>query len=117
MAEIQSPNRDRTNLLIVYILFIVGLFSGGLISLAGLIMAYFVKNDADVIAQTHLIFLIRTFWIGLLFGLVGVVLSVIGVGFLILALATIWYLIRVIKGVITFNRNEPIAEPRSWLFG
>ena len=67
--------------------------------------------------ELHYDFQIRTFWISLLYAIVGWLLVIVLVGFLILAWAFIWSLIRNIKGILALNENRPIANPKSWMFG
>ncbi len=67
--------------------------------------------------DTHYRFQIRTFWIGLLYIVVGTILAFIVIGVAVLAWWFIWSLIRSIKGVLALNEHRPIANPTSWLFG
>jgi uncharacterized membrane protein len=57
------------------------------------------------------------FWIGLLYLVVGCILLYVIIGGFILLWWFIWSLIRNIKGLLALNRNEPIANPESWMFG
>jgi uncharacterized membrane protein len=102
--------------LIIYILYFVGYFTG-ITAVIGVIMAHIQLETADPMLATHYRFQIRTFWIGLLYIVVGSVLSLIIIGFLVLAWWFIWSLIRSIKGVLALNERRPIADPGSWLFG
>ena len=56
-------------------------------------------------------------WIGLLYLAIGFALWFVLVGFLILLWRLVWSLIRIIKGFIALNDNEPIANPGCWRFG
>jgi uncharacterized membrane protein len=101
---------------VVYVLYCVGYFTG-ISALAGVIIAHVKVDDADPVLRTHYRFQIRTFWIGLLHIVIGILLCVVLIGFLILAWWFIWSLIRIIKGIILVNEHKPIANPTSWLFG
>ena len=107
---------DTTIALVIYILYFVGYFTG-ITALVGVIMAHVQVGQADPMLATHYRFQIRTFWIGLLYIVVGYLLIFILVGFLILLWWFIWSLIRCIKGVLALNEYKPIADPASWLFG
>jgi uncharacterized membrane protein len=100
----------------VYILYLVGFFTG-FTALAGVIIAHMQLGRSDPISNTHFQFQIRTFWIGLLYVVVGAISAVVVVGLLILLWWFIWTLVRCIKGLLTLNAHEPIANPKSWLFG
>jgi len=102
--------------MVVYILYLVGFFTG-ITALAGVIIAHMQIGRSDPVSDTHFQFQIRTFWIGLLYVVVGAITAVVVVGLLILLWWFIWTLIRCIKGLLAVNAREPIANPKSWLFG
>jgi len=102
--------------LIVYILYFVGYFT--LIPfIIGVIIAHVQKGGGDSLLDSHYEFQIRTFWISVLYAVVGFVLMFVLIGFLVWGWWFIWSLIRNIKGILLLNENRPIANPRSWLFG
>ena len=107
---------STTIALIVYILYFVGYFTG-ITAIIGVIMAHVQVDSAEPMLATHYRFQIRTFWIGLLYLVVGGVLSLIVIGAVVLAWWLIWSLIRNIKGVLALNEHRPIVDPSSWLFG
>jgi uncharacterized membrane protein len=102
--------------LIVYILYFAAYFTG-ITGLIGVIIAHVKADDPDPMVASHYRFQIRTFWIGILYLIVGSVLDFVLVGFLVLAWWFIWSIIRNIKGVLALNENRPIANPASWMFG
>ena len=109
--------KQKKYLLITYIIFAVGFFTGGLVTIAGLVMAYLKRSDYDnSIYQGHVTYLIRTFWIGLLYGFISLILTIVGIGIILGILTTIWFIIRVVKGFVTFYDDKPLAKPSTWLF-
>ena len=120
-----DPNAPRpqavsntTVAMIVYVLYFVGYLTGGFTSLVGVIVAHVQADSADPLLRSHYRFQIRTFWVGVLYGVAGFVLFfVFGLGYLVWLWAFIWSLIRNIKGILALNENRPIANPTSWLFG
>jgi len=102
--------------LIVYVLYFIGYFTG-ITAIIGAVMAHIQVDTAEPMLKTHYQFQIRTFWIGLLYLVVGFVLLFVLVGFLVLFWWFIWSLFRNIKGVLALNEHRPIADPTSWLFG
>jgi uncharacterized membrane protein len=72
-----------------------------------------------LVLRSHYQFQIRTFWIGLLYVVVGAVLAtfvpVIGVAILIWWV--IWSLVRNVKGLLALNDYKAIQDPASWMFG
>jgi len=102
--------------LIVYILYLAG-FVTGVSAVIGLIIAWLQIGRADPVSRSHFRFQIRTFWIGLLFVVVGVITLHIAIGALILLWWVVWTAMRCVKGLLALNAGEPIADPESWLFG
>ena len=108
------PNDDLA--VIVYLLYAVGYFTG-ISALVGVIIAHIKADESDPVLFSHYQFQIRTFWVGLMYLVIGTLLCLVLVGFLILAWWFFWSLIRIIKGFILLNEGKPIGNPRSWLFG
>ena len=107
---------DRGLAFVVYVLYLVGYFTG-ITALIGVIIAHLQTASASSILKSHNTFQIRTFWIGLLYLVVGFVLLHFIVGAVIILWWFVWSLVRNIKGLLTLNRNEPITNPESWMFG
>lgn len=111
------PQVSNTTLAtIVYILYFVSYFTG-ITAVVGVIIAHVKAGDADAMVDSHYRFQIRTFWIGILYAVVGAFLTLVLIGYLVLAWAFIWSLIRNIKGILALNEGRPIANPTSWMFG
>ena len=102
--------------LVVYILYLAG-FLTAITAVIGVIIAYIQSDTADPVARSHFQFQIRTFWILLLYIVIGLALTVVGVGILILLWSLVWSIVRNIKGILALNENKPIADPKSWMFG
>ena len=100
---------------VVYILYLVS-FLVGLTAFVGVIMAYVNHRDAPEWVQTHYRFQIRTFWIGLLYGVIGVVTCFIIVGFFWLIFVLIWWIVRCVKGMQAISRGAAYERPASWLW-
>lgn len=102
--------------LIVYVLYFIAYFSG-ITAVIGVIIAHVQNGSGDRVLDSHYQFQIRTFWICVLYVVLGYLLLIVLVGFLFWAWAFIWSLIRNIKGILALNANRPIGRPESWLFG
>jgi len=102
--------------LIVYILYLVAYFTG-ITAVIGVIIAHVQIGSADPLLASHYRFQIRTFWIGVLYLVIGTILTMVLIGIAVLLWWFIWSLVRNIKGVLALNENKPIANPASWLFG
>ena len=79
-------------------------------------MAYIAKDDAPDWLRTHYNNQINIFWKGLLYSVVSAVLCVILIGFLLLLLTLIWYVVRIVKGMQAISKGEAIENPGSWGF-
>jgi uncharacterized membrane protein len=100
---------------LVYILYLASLIVG-ITGLIGLVMAYLNRGQAPDAIKTHYQFQIRTFWIGLLFAVIGGVTTVIFIGFVILVLFLIWWIVRCVKGMQYLGRGQAYPKPTTWLF-
>jgi uncharacterized membrane protein len=99
----------------VYILSLAG-FIVPFTGIIGLIMAYMNRADAPAWLASHYQFQIRTFWIGLLYTTVALLLTAVAIGFVLLFAVAAWLLIRYIKGLSLLNRKEAHPNPTTWLF-
>jgi uncharacterized membrane protein len=119
-----------TATLIVYVLFAITAFGAllshglpviapvfGIAGIIGLIIAYVQRADAaGTWVESHLRWLIRTFWWSLLWAVLGgIVLVTLGliligipIAILIWIADTLWVLYRVIRGVVLFKDSRPI---------
>jgi uncharacterized membrane protein len=102
--------------LIVYILYLAA-YVVGVTAVIGVIIAHIQVGTAEPMLASHYRFQIRTFWIGVLYLVVGFILVWVLIGFLVLLWWFIWSLVRNIKGILALNENRPIADPGSWMFG
>jgi len=88
----------------------------GVTAIVGVVMAYLNIGEAPEALKTHYRMQIRTFWIGLLYGVVGVLLSFILIGFAVLAFTAVWIIIRCVKGLKHLERREAYPNPATWLW-
>jgi uncharacterized membrane protein len=113
-----QPMVSNTQLaLAVYVLYLAS-YVIGITALVGVIIAHVqIGGTTDPMLRSHYQWQIRTFWIGLLYFVIGVVLCIVLVGILVLLFWFIWTVVRTVKGLLALNENRPIANPTSWLFG
>ncbi|MEP3247023.1 MAG: hypothetical protein ABJN40_01355 [Sneathiella sp.] len=100
---------------VIYILFLASLIVG-ITAFIGIVMAYINKAGTAGWLKSHYKFQIRTFWIGLLFGILGAATSMFGVGLLILLGLLIWWIIRCVKGLKYLQDNRAIPDPLTWIW-
>lgn len=108
--NISTPEIEglRTHALIAYALMVLGILSGGIFSLMGLIWAYIKRGDAaGSIYHSHFQNIISTFWISVVLSIVGVLLWFFGIGVFIFIFVAIFNIYRIAKGLIkTIDRKE-----------
>lgn len=103
------------NAQLIYILYLASFLLSGIPALIGLVLAYMNRGKAGGFTETHYTWLIRTFWIGLLYSLIAAILMFVVVGVIAAIAVAVWAVIRVVKGLMALGKNEPIADPQSWL--
>lgn len=122
-------SEDRLLPGVTYGLYLGGAVTGGVTMIIGLIIAYANLADAGPKAFTHYRFLIRTFWLGIAWCIIGGGLILFGaplslvlvglpflfLGWLIFWIGGAWYLVRCCVGLIYLARGEAYPRPRSWL--
>ncbi len=116
--EITQPIEDPTTKKVAFIIYILYLliFIMPNLPLIGVIFGYIFENDAKTILKSHYQYLIRSFWIGLLYLIIAGATIFIVIGFILIPLWVIWWIIRMAKGIKSLTRNEPIANPKTWIF-
>jgi uncharacterized membrane protein len=103
---------ERQMALVVYILYLVHFIP--VAPIVGLVLAYVERGTAPAWLKSHYEFQIRTFWIGLLYFVVAMVLCVILIGIPLLFVAWIWFVVRCALGLSRLLRSEAYPTPESW---
>jgi uncharacterized membrane protein len=113
-AAQEKPTTEGTAK-IVYILYLVGIVFG-ITGIIGVVMAYVNRGDAPEWLKSHYQFQIRTFWIGALYLLIGVILAFVLIGYLVLLFWLIWIIVRCVKGIKSLDLKEAHPNPTGWMF-
>ncbi|MDX1496807.1 MAG: hypothetical protein R3352_04575 [Salinisphaeraceae bacterium] len=111
----KSPTEaERKTLGLAYILYGLNIFMPPLPSIIGVLINHLRVHEVQSdFARNHHRWLMRTFWFMLLWGVIGGVLTGIGVGFVILGIAYLWYIYRIVRGGLNYleSRAElPLPE-------
>ena len=112
---VQSYASTERTAKIIYILYLFGIIFD-ITGIIGVIMAYINKSDAPEWLQSHYRFQIRTFWIGVLYMMIGVILTLALIGYLIILFWVIWLIVRCIKGMKTLDNKQAHPNPTGWMF-
>jgi len=98
----------KTLTTVIYALYAVSLFVG-VTAVIAIVMNYVKRDDmAGTWLASHFRWQIRTFWFALLWGFLGVITLVLVIGWIILAVACVWYIYRIVKGWLYLNDNKPM---------
>lgn len=101
----------RTLTLVTYGLYAGGFVTGGVTTIAGLILAYLRRDRAaGTPYASHFTWLIRTFWISLIVGVIGFVLTFLGIGVLVMLANAVWVIYRLVVGLLKAVERTPIVE-------
>ena len=128
MNNYVDPNNSKSLTLILYILYIVAIFSGGIFAVVALVINY-VKLDSvrGTIFESHFRWQIRTFWWYLIRTILafvpyfflfftmdnanafaGVAVSATIFCVAVLFISWVWIVYRAIRGIIALNDNQPV---------
>ena len=107
--EARRSDPSRNLAVAVYILQALSFFLGGLTGLVGVIVNYVKLDDVrNTWIEPHFRWQIRTFWIGLLWTVIGVITTPLIIGWFILLGISIWIIFRIVKGALALNEGKAI---------
>lgn len=116
MNEVSAQRVASTSVAkIIYVLYLLGLLAG-ITVVVGVIMAYVYRDDAPDWLRTHYELQIRSFWIMLLYVAISGILCLLLIGFLLLLLVAVWWIVRCVKGLKYLDQGAAYPDHRSWLF-
>jgi uncharacterized membrane protein len=103
-----GDDNERTVLLVTYVLHGFGAFTGITAFIALIINYIKIKETRSEMIRSHHRWMLRTFWWGLLWSAVCFVLYLVVVGVVGFFILWLWFLYRVIYGVINFIEHKPM---------
>jgi len=93
---------------VIYALYAASLLVG-ITGIAAIVMNYIKKEDvAGTFLESHFRWQIRTFWFGLLWGVLGAITMLLVIGWFVLIANGIWIIYRIVKGWLRLNENKPM---------
>jgi uncharacterized membrane protein len=115
MTELTTTPEDtlRSNKTLTWVIY--GLYAAsflvGITSIVAIILNYVKRGDvAGTYLESHFTWQIRTFWISLLVGIIGVVLMLVLIGWIVLLADMVWVVYRLVMGGLKLSENKPIVE-------
>ena len=109
------PNRDERPgaAMLVYVLILTSLLFM-VTGIIAVVIAYVYRDEAPAWLQSHYQLQIRTFWISVLYLVLGMLTWILFIGQAILFFWLVWFLVRCIKGIRYLNQRRPYPDPQSW---
>ena len=116
---LQTTNGDtspKTWAVVVWGLYLATFLTFFLTAVIGVIIAYVKRRDAvGTPFESHMTSAIRTFWIFAVGSVIGYLLTLVLIGYAVLAALALWALFRSLRGLIRALDGKPIDNPRGWL--
>jgi uncharacterized membrane protein len=98
----------KTVATVIYALQVAGFFTG-IAWIIAVVVGYVKRDDAaGTWLESHYRWQIRTFWWGLLWGVVGGITTLVVIGFAILFADAVWIIYRIAKGWLNLAENKPV---------
>ena len=105
-TEQEKSAKNLTTL--IYALYAAS-FLIGITAIVAIVMNYIKKEDvAGTFLESHFRWQIRTFWFGMLWGVLGAITFVMVIGWFVLIANGIWIIYRIAKGWLRLNDNKPM---------
>jgi uncharacterized membrane protein len=108
-TEVSPPQADsnRSITQVIYAMYALSLLSGSITGIIAIIFNYVKRDDVvGTIYESHFTWQIRTFWYSLLWGALGWLTVWIIVGFLVWAVAGVWFIYRIAKGWLRLTEGK-----------
>jgi uncharacterized membrane protein len=108
-----EDENEKTFIVVLHALYLASAITG-VTSIIGLVMAYVKRDDAQEWSVSHYQYAIRTFWIGLLYGFISLVLCFVLIGFFMLFAVYVWFIVRSVMPIIKAMNMQPVENPTTW---
>ncbi|MGO3740039.1 hypothetical protein KDW99_04145 [Marinomonas rhizomae] len=100
----------KSNVVIAYIFMLLGIFTG-VFWFIGAIWAMVKADEArGTLFEDHYANIIGTFWWGIFWSVVGVILAFFFIGYIVLLGVWIWSIFRMVKGIARATSNQSYRE-------
>ena len=123
-----AQDSNRTLTLVLYVLYIIAIFSAGLLAVIALVINYIKRDDVrGSIFESHFTWQIRSFWWYLFWNIIafvpfiflfftgenvnafaGVAIGATTFCLVVVGVSWIWIVYRAIAGIIRLNDNQPM---------
>ena len=109
-SPVPHEEQHRTVVLVAYLLGAIGMFTAFVPILIALVICYVKRAEAvGTIYESHYRWLISTFWIGIVWFCIAVVLFIVGIGFVLYWVLCAWLIYRFVKGLLRFSERKAVV--------
>jgi len=110
IATTDAEKSAKTLTMVIYALYAAS-FLLVITAIVAIVINYVKKGDVTgTFLESHFRWQIRTFWFGLLWGVLGAIASLVIVGWFVLVANVVWIIYRIVKGWLLLNDNRPMYE-------
>lgn len=96
----------KSNVVIAYVFMLLGIFTG-VFWLIGAIWAMVKVSEArNTRFEDHYANIISTFWWGIFWGIIGLLLALFFIGYIVLFAVWVWSIFRMVKGIARATSNQ-----------
>ena len=108
---VATDAKMKENLTLTHVIY--GLYGAalvfGLTAIVAIVLNYIKRDEVrGTWLESHFRWQMRTFWFGLLWGVIGVILTMVVIGVGVLIANGIWIIYRIVKGWVSLNDGKPI---------
>ncbi|EGW21174.1 transmembrane protein [Methylobacter tundripaludum SV96] len=108
IATTENEKSAITLTTVIYALYAASYFVG-ITAIIAIVMNYVKKDDVvGTFLESHFRWQIRTFWFGVLWGVLGTITMVFIIGWFVLVADGIWIIYRIVKGWLRLNDGKPM---------
>ncbi len=87
----------------------------GITVLIGVVLAYVWRGEPQAEwERSHYTYLIRTFWLGLIGGIVSTILMLALIGFLLIVGVAVLVIVRCVLSLVNAQKKLPMPDPETW---
>ncbi len=98
----------KTLTTVIYALYAASYFVG-ITAIVAIVINYVKMDDvAGTFLESHFRWQIRTFWFGVLWGVLGTITMMFVIGWFVLAVNGVWIIYRIVKGWLRLNDGKPM---------
>ncbi|MEN2979615.1 hypothetical protein P7L78_22745 [Tistrella bauzanensis] len=106
-APDRSAHQAEVMLTVTYGLHLLGLLTALPLVVASIIAhVRFFMLDTETNERAHYRYMVETFWFGVIANVIGYVLTIVVIGFLIIAVAWLWMAYRFIRGWLRMRKGQ-----------